>query len=607
MDVCKFRLARPFALVAGALLMCTGLTATSVLAAPPPPPAPVACNQVGPPNTQTSVCQLFELGPGPGSPEANITNILSNGTHAGPDWDAIFDANGNVLGGVTGTNTFLRDDVSGDSKSATPDLTTYTSAGSDKNTDLISTWNWGTTNVPAKNDITNAYIRGLIDGSGDLIVWFGAERSTPNGASYIDVELFQDEVALDRDPTVSPCPDSDCKFIGEHTAGDLLVSMNFTNGGALGVVEFRKRNAANTGYDLILTLTGEGCNGSVVNGLATGEACAFNNGAPIAGGPWPNFDSQANVITTLATNAFTEWGINASNALGAGGLCFPTVQVKTRSSPSFTAELKDFALRRFQSCIATVATQIHAGARVGPAHNAADIQTTSVGSPSTIHDLAIVSPSQGGPPPTGTVVFKRFANTSCTGGSTDEAAVTLVTQGDGTTRQESLTHTATTGGLGYKAVYTPALGNGYSGTVTSACEPLTVNIGSSSVNTDIKIGSISGNSVLNKAVAPGITVVDVATVTGTGSGSAVDPTGSVTFKKYTTGNCSGTSSDEIVNINAPDASPTDRIRTAVSAQVITVDSTFVSFKADYSGDLNYSPSTGTVCEPLCSFTGASCP
>ena len=34
--------------------------------------------------------------------------------------------------------------------------------------------------------------------------------------------------------------------------------------------------------------------------------CAFNNGVPINGGAWPNYDRQGAEIMDLPTNAFTE-------------------------------------------------------------------------------------------------------------------------------------------------------------------------------------------------------------------------------------------------------------------------------------------------------------
>lgn len=583
--------------VAAGLLLYVSLFVPSAWAAPAPP-APIPCNE-------TTVCKSFELGPGAGTIEDGVTNILTNSTHDGPDWDSLFDSIGETINNAGGTATFIRDDVSGDSKTATPDLTTFTSSGSDKNTDLVQTWNWGTTNVPAKTDITNAYILGVNDASGDLLVYFGAERSAPNGSSYIDIELFQDEVSLDRDPKDEPCPNASCKFEGEHTAGDLLISMNFNNGGALGQVEFRKRTA--TGYTLLLTLIGEGCNEKEVGLLKVGEACAFNNGATINGGPWPNFDSQANEISSLPKNAFTEWGVNVTNALGGDTPCFPTVQVKTRSSPSFTAELKDFAVRKFQSCNTSVVTEIHQGPKGSEAdHKADDLLNTSQPLGAVIHDKAIVTGSDPNNEPTGTVKFELYKSNTCSGEMVRTDTVTLTPLDNGISVAESPTAGPLgAGGYGYLATYS---GDGQYPSKVADCEPMTVNTSTSSVNTDIRLNGIGGDSVLDTHVEPETTVVDVAKITGkvdtdpdpNKSNAGPDPTGSVTFVRYASGDCSGPiASMEIVEL--PIDTDNDGIATAVSATHTTGSSEFVGYRVLYAGDDNHTASESTVCEPICSF------
>jgi len=116
--------------------------------------------------------------------------------------------------------------------------------------------------------------------------------------------------------------------------------MDFTRGGGIGEVQIREWDG--TTYVLDETLLGEGCN-------AADTACAFNNGATIDGGPWVNLDKTGNEVTELLPNAFTEFGINYTDLVG-GTPCISSVMGKTRSSQSFTAELKDFALTNFSIC-----------------------------------------------------------------------------------------------------------------------------------------------------------------------------------------------------------------------------------------------------------------
>lgn len=99
---------------------------------------------------------------------------------------------------------------------------------------------------------------------------------------------------------------------------------------------------------MVVQLSGEGCN-EEFNGVAADTVCGFSNDGSIDGGLWPNFDNHGDEITNLEQNAFTEFGINVSNVLGFTP-CISSVNFHTRSSQSFTAELKDFALADFNIC-----------------------------------------------------------------------------------------------------------------------------------------------------------------------------------------------------------------------------------------------------------------
>ena len=307
---------------------------------------------------------LFELGdnvPSPGS--GNIKDDVP----FMPDWAELFDSNGDptdgnnngipdfkeVFGGLAAT--FVADQLS--VKGLTDDTIFV---NSNKNNHLIPTWNWDTGNVPPKDDIANAYAYADLNGSEELIVYAGIERLTPKGASHVDFEFNQSEVAPDK--TV-PCDDdlsdgaedgSPCEFLGEKTEGDVLVVMDFEQGGALGLVEVRSWDPI-LGYVLKAVLakdpntgSAEGCN-EAYNGVPADAICAVNNGDDIDGGPWPNYDRHGAVIEMLPENAFTEVGINVTAILGFTP-CLNTLQVKTRSSPAFNSELKDFALSGFNIC-----------------------------------------------------------------------------------------------------------------------------------------------------------------------------------------------------------------------------------------------------------------
>src|SRR3990172_8607376 len=275
-------------------------------------------------------------------------NIVENGDASdGPDWGAIFNASGavvNLFGGEAAA--FLMDDLS---QSSATDRTTF--ASSNKNNDLVGTWNWDTGNAPAKDDLSNVYAYARRAASGDLILYTGLERLAEDGASHVDVQFYRQDIGLDK---ALPCGShlsggagdgSPCEFTGQRSEGDLMVSMDFENGGALGMVRIFTWNEASQQYQLEFDLEGEGCNPS--NGFPADVACAFNSAAAgIDGGPWPNYDRHGNVVTTLPGNSFTEVGVNVSDVLGF--VCINSVMAVTRTAPpgqdasNINSELKDF-------------------------------------------------------------------------------------------------------------------------------------------------------------------------------------------------------------------------------------------------------------------------
>ncbi len=304
---------------------------------------------------------LFELGPGIPSDEGGLTDILGDGVASdGPDWgiiqgavpDGIFDGSGKVVfpGAIA---QFLKDDLS---QSSAVDRTTYSGAGgSNKNGDPITDWHWATGNVPAKDDLSNAYAYAVMD-EGHLILYAGFERIASNGDSHIDIEFFKDNVRLNQSV---PCEVTRCDWLGARSVGDIIISMDFTKGGEFGTLTVREWDG--TAYVLVASLGSEGCN-------ADDTVCGFNNGGPISTGPWPSYDSHGHEITTLPHNAFTEFGVDVT-ALEGNTPCLTTVLGKTRSSQSFTAELKDFAgPAGFPVCGANIAIGPSAVNEVGTEH-----------------------------------------------------------------------------------------------------------------------------------------------------------------------------------------------------------------------------------------------
>jgi len=327
---------------------------------------------------------LFELGPAQGA------NILGDGNAAnGPDWGDLFDANGDSTGNLFGglAAAFLEDDTS--QRGATDGTTFSGAGGSNKNNDPISiadcaahvppltgsacdTWHWDAGQVPAKDDLVNSYVYATMPTSGDLedhlILYGGLERLDESGDSHVDFEFLQNPVDI-VDAAVSgagaiPCNDpgadaTPCDFSGVREVNDVIVSMDFVQGGGIGSVEVRRWNGNE--YVLEGVEGGEGCN-------VADTICAFNNGASIDGGPWPNFIKSGAEVTSLLPNALTEIGVDVTALLGTTP-CISTVMDKTRSSQSFTAELKDFsAPESFPICGGKISIEPDAVNAVGDTH-----------------------------------------------------------------------------------------------------------------------------------------------------------------------------------------------------------------------------------------------
>ena len=98
--------------------------------------------------------------------------------------------------------------------------------GSGLTKDVYDVPNW-TTAVgaisPEKDDILHAYAATYVS-DGEQFLYFGQDRAPkPNGSTSMGFWFFQDQVG----------PDGAGGFTGEHQIGDVLVTSDMTNGGAV--------------------------------------------------------------------------------------------------------------------------------------------------------------------------------------------------------------------------------------------------------------------------------------------------------------------------------------------------------------------------------------
>lgn len=211
-------------------------------------------------------------------------------------------------------------------------------ASGNKNSDLIgvgdSPWTWDMGGGgPQKNDITNTYFHTRVDPiTGDRWVFVAAETRSINGDSHVDFEFNQAGVAqvgTTGGQLVGLGPD------GGRTVNDFLITIDFEKGGENPVATVRFWNGSS--FELA-SLPG-----------AVFSATNFVDIPHGSEGTWKHFTDDGAETDVLTRLQLVEGGANLT-ALGIDvDPCSTdaTFMVKTRSSSSWTSDLKDYALVYF--------------------------------------------------------------------------------------------------------------------------------------------------------------------------------------------------------------------------------------------------------------------
>jgi len=211
-------------------------------------------------------------------------------------------------------------------------------AGSNKNLDLIgesdTPWEWGIgSGGPQKNDVTNTYFHTRVDpATGDRWVFVAAETRSINGDSHVDFEFNQAgvvQVGTGAGELIGLGPD------GGRTVDDFMISIDFEQGGSAPLAMVRFWN----GQEFVITSVPEAAYSAV------------NSGDIVHGadGTWKHFTDDGAPVDLLTHLQLVEGGANLT-ALGiqvdpcSTGATF---MVKTRSSSSWTADLKDYTIVHF--------------------------------------------------------------------------------------------------------------------------------------------------------------------------------------------------------------------------------------------------------------------
>jgi hypothetical protein len=304
-------------------------------------------------------------------------NTLDTSCTLPTDWAGLYSANVANPCGSDGFS-FVHDDIGGQNGT---DKSYWQGGGSkDAYDPATGPWQWGPGDVsPDKNDIVNAFAAAyhLSDATSTTrFLFFGADRFTTNGDAQMGFWFLTSRVCLAGPVGTTTanggaaCPSSTPKQVANaggfvdpttgdpihHKNGDILVLVNFNNGGTLGLAGVYEWTGAtaNGGGSAQQVVFGDGANCATIGD--PNKFCSIANTANLAGEPvWPYTAKGTTGQATYAKSALIEGGINLSEIPGAGS-CFPTFIAETRSSSgpstglSLQAQLKDLAMGQFQLC-----------------------------------------------------------------------------------------------------------------------------------------------------------------------------------------------------------------------------------------------------------------
>lgn len=267
--------------------------------------------------------------------DCGAANVADSPTGAPDDWANVYQENDHAF-----TSSFVTDPVGSAENS-------FFTGGGSKDEEAISTalganksWQYDNLNdvVPDKDDISHAFAAAYTNpADGHVHFYFGADRFDTNGSAEMGFWFFRSPVSLGAKPN----------FVGQHSVGDILILVNFVQGGRVGQVTVYQVSAVSAQGVPTLTLKGDKTTADCTVAGATDDFCGIINNQPGETPPWPYQNKDGG--TAYQAGSLFEGGIDL-NALGLELGCFSSFLAETRSSHELSAQLKDFALGRFEVC-----------------------------------------------------------------------------------------------------------------------------------------------------------------------------------------------------------------------------------------------------------------
>jgi hypothetical protein len=337
--------------------------------------------------------------------QIQLDGNATKGTGSGTDWDEINCGKSGsgiacttipsfVPGGGAIALTGLMSDRS------EPSAAQFSTGGSKDEQD-ISNWRHRGGAPPSKDDLSHAYAAAFRDASNHTILAFGMDRYDTSGDAQLGFWFLAENVQ----------PQANGTFSGVHQVGDLLVLVNFSNGGTVPTISvFRWQNG--TAQQVISGNTIE-CNGAIPGGQ---KFCGITNHLTEAA-PWPYENKDTGANQPFPAGAFFEGAIDLTES----GLdtCFTGFLAESRSSTSITATLKDFVIddqQGFPLCSVSVTKACpDAGALISQTEMQFTIRgmVTNSGA-ATVYDLTLDDAPDADPKPNPGGTGEHFEVVDCT-------------------------------------------------------------------------------------------------------------------------------------------------------------------------------------------------
>jgi hypothetical protein len=339
---------------------------------------------------------------------------------------------------------------------------------------------------PNKSDLKVFGIFTETAASGKFLELFWTRVNSPQGTTNMDFELNQKFC----DPSATP---TNCADNGKNvpqpetpvrTIGDKLITYDLSKGGTVPTISIRTWGGTVWGAATVISGGAQGALGSV----NTSSIAAADSGG----------------IGALDPFTFGEAAINFNVLFPPGSPCgkFGSAYLKSRSSDSFSAEVKDFIKPIPVNISNCTSLTTNATASV------------TIGSP--ISDTATLS---GGISPTGTITFKAFSDASCTA---QVFTSTVSVNGNGNYNSGNFTPTAV-GTYFWTASYSGDLTNAPSATACGDANESSVVIKAKP-------------SLATNAAGP-VTIGNPISDTATLSNATSDAGGTITFHLFSDAGC----------------------------------------------------------------------